>query len=118
MEQVAKAMALAALLAGCAETSTKWDYDDAIYIGAGDGPDHGGYSAPSAGHSDPVGVVGVDSDADGDDAASDDAGAGDDDSGLDGDVSEGHDHDDHGKGHDSDHDDSDHDSDHDDGDDD
>jgi hypothetical protein len=107
MEQVAKAVALAALLAGCAETSTKWDYDNEIYIGAGDGSEHGGYSAPSAGHSDPVGVVGVDSPSDGDDAASDDAGAGDDDSGPDGDVSKGHDHDDHGKGYDSDHDDGD-----------
>lgn len=104
MEQVAKAVALAALLAGCAETSTKWDYDNEIYIGAGDGSEHGGYSAPSAGHSDPVGVVGVDSGADGDDAASDDAGSGDDDGGFDGDVSKGHDDhgDDHGKGHDSD----------------
>ena len=100
MEQVAKAVALAALLAGCAETSTKWDYDNEIYIGAGDGSEHGGYSAPSAGHSDTVFVVGVDGDADGDDAASDDAGAGNDDSGPDSDVGKGHDHDDDDGDHD------------------
>lgn len=109
-------------MTACAETTTKWDYDNEIYIGAGDGPDHVGYSAPSAGFDDPSDVVGVDSDAAGDDAADPDAGSGDDDGGSDGDVSEGHDHDDHGKGRDSDHDDSDHDDgddgDHDDGDDD
>jgi len=79
----------AALLAltACGEATTKWEYDNEIFLGAGDG----GYSAPDAGHSDPAGVVGVDSDA-----ASDDADAGDDDSGSHGDVGKGHD----GKGHD------------------
>ena len=93
---------LTALLAltACGETTTKWDYSNEIYIGAGDS----GFDAPSAGHSDPAGVVGVDSDAAGDDAADHAADTGHDDGGSHGDVGKGHDSDD---GHDSDHDDGD-----------
>jgi hypothetical protein len=98
-----KYFALIALLAttACGTTTTIWENEHEQY----GSQDAGGFdSGPVAGHTDPVGVVGVDSGADGDDAASDDAGSGDDDGGFDGDVSKGHDDhgDDHGKGHDSD----------------
>ena len=98
-----KHFALIALLAttACGTTTTIWENEHEQY----GSQDAGGFdSGPVAGHTDPVGVVGVDSGADGDDAASDDAGSGDDDGGFDGDVSKGHDDhgDDHGKGHDSD----------------
>lgn len=49
-------------LTACSETTTEWNYNDAIFLGAGDSAP----SAPSAGFDDPSGVVGVDSDDQGD----------------------------------------------------
>lgn len=114
-EKIMKHLALIALLAttACGTTTTIWENEHEQY----GSQDAGGFDGdPVAGHSDPAGVVGVDSPANGDGPADSESGAEDSgdsdvgDVGHDGKGHDGHDghgkghegHDGHGKGHDSD----------------